>query len=164
MNTLLGSGGSTKESGSASTAPSEWRLSDVEIEPVELRDEQPADEHVGKTRRSRGRTASRCSSFTSERPDGVGRDRAVDDVMARVVGDVERLGEQVLQVEDLDAAVAQHVGERVVLAAGAVDPHHVVEEEVVPVGGGETLEAQTPAGARAPCGACPLPNGRRTAA
>ena len=46
----------------------------------------------------------------------------------------ERLGEQVLEQEDLDAALAHPGDELVVLVLGALDPQHVVEEQVVVVG------------------------------
>ena len=50
--------------------------------------------------------------------------------------------EQLLEVDDLGAAVAQQVGERVVLLAGPLDPQHVVEQQVVVVGRGQPLELQ----------------------
>ena len=54
----------------------------------------------------------------------------------------ERLGEQLLEVEHLDAAVGERVGERVVLLAGALDPEDVVEQQRVLVAGRQALELE----------------------
>ncbi len=43
-------------------------------------------------------------------------------------------GEQVVQLDDLDAAAAQLVDEVGVVALRVLHPHHVVEEQVVGVG------------------------------
>ena len=53
---------------------------------------------------------------------------------------LERLGEQVGQVEHLDAAVAQLGRERVVLVLGAGHPRDAVEEQLVVVARGEPLQ------------------------
>lgn len=50
---------------------------------------------------------------------------------------VQRLGEQVGEEVHAHSAVPQDIGERVVLVAGALGPQHVVEEELVLVGGCE---------------------------
>ena len=59
-------------------------------------------------------------------------------------GDVvlDGLREEVADVEHLDTAVGQRVGERVVLLAGALDPQHVVEEQLAAVGRGEAAELE----------------------
>ena len=58
---------------------------------------------------------------------------------SRAVGVGERLGQQVVEQQHLDAALAHQVDERVVLLAGAPHPDHVVEEQLVAVGGGQPL-------------------------
>ncbi|CAM5600341.1 hypothetical protein SGLAM104S_03832 [Streptomyces glaucescens] len=56
--------------------------------------------------------------------------------------DVQGLGQQVAEEVHLDAPVAQHVGEPVVLGARPAHPEHVVEEQGVLVAGGEALQLQ----------------------
>jgi hypothetical protein len=46
---------------------------------------------------------------------------------------LQRLGEQVDEVEDLDVPAAQRLGERVVLLLGAADPGDPVEQQLVVV-------------------------------
>ena len=65
--------------------------------------------------------------------DGLGRDE-LDEPAADVLAGGERLGQQVLDVEHLDAALAHPGDELVVLPLGALDPQDVVEEELVVVG------------------------------
>ena len=62
----------------------------------------------------------------------------------------ERLGEQVGEVEHLDVARAQRLGERVVLLLGPVHPRDPVEEELVVVAGVRRLSSG-PAGAASRC-------------
>ena len=66
---------------------------------------------------------------------------------------LQRLGEQLGQVEHLDVAVAQRLGERVVLLLGAADPRDAVEQQLVVVARGEPLAAPARAGAASPCAA-----------
>ena len=54
----------------------------------------------------------------------------------------ERLAQEVLDVEDLDAALAHPGDELVVLPLGALDPQDVVEQQLVVVGRGQPLEAE----------------------
>ena len=54
-----------------------------------------------------------------------------------------RLGQQVVQLDDLDVAVAHLVHEVEVVAAGVLHPQHVVEQQVVAVGRREPLVRQT---------------------
>jgi hypothetical protein len=56
--------------------------------------------------------------------------------------DRQRLGQQLLEVEDLDAPPAQGVGEGVVLLARAADPRQVVEEQLVLVGRRQTPQLE----------------------
>ena len=57
-----------------------------------------------------------------------GGDGAVEHLGAHVaVG--EHVGEQLVEVEHLDAALGERVGERVVLLARALDPEDVVEQQ-----------------------------------
>ena len=66
-------------------------------------------------------------------------DRAFEHPFARdVVG--ECLFEQIVEIEHLDAAIAQRVGKRVVLVARPLDPQHVVEQEIGAVRRSESLE------------------------
>ena len=51
----------------------------------------------------------------------------------------ERLGQQVLQQEDLDAALAHPGDELVVLVLRPLDPEHVVEQQLVVVRRGQPL-------------------------
>jgi hypothetical protein len=53
------------------------------------------------------------------------------------LGDRERLGEQVAQVEDLHAAAAQRLGEGVVLLLGSAHPRDRVEQQGVAVARGQ---------------------------
>jgi hypothetical protein len=53
---------------------------------------------------------------------------------------MQGLGQQVGQVEHLDVARPQRLGERVVLLLGAVDPGDPVEEELVVVARGEAFQ------------------------
>ena len=68
--------------------------------------------------------------------------RAGDRVLAGVRA-LQRLGEQVGQVEHLDVTVAQRLGEGVVLVLGAADPRDPVEEQLVVVAGREPLQLRT---------------------
>ena len=54
----------------------------------------------------------------------------------------QRLGQQVAQVEHLDAPLAHAGHELVVLVLGALHPEHVVEQQVVVVRRGQPLEAE----------------------
>ena len=67
--------------------------------------------------------------------------RALED---QVAGrrDVERLAEQLVQVEHLDAALDKCVRERVVLLPGAPHPEHVVEQQLVLVPRRKPLQLQ----------------------
>ena len=64
--------------------------------------------------------------------DLVGDDLPVEQPLPGL-GILERLGEQVVHLDDLDAAVA-HLGHEVeMVALGVLHPHHVVEQERVAV-------------------------------
>ena len=68
--------------------------------------------------------------------DLVGHDLAVEQPVAGL-GDRHRLGEQVVQLDDLDAVGTQLVDEVGVVALGLLHPHDVVEEQPSGVGRGE---------------------------
>ncbi len=72
-------------------------------------------------------------------PEVQARHRAGDGVVTSLLA-LQGLREQVGQVEDLDVAVAQRLGERVVLVLGAAHPRHAVEEQLVVVARGESLK------------------------
>ena len=63
--------------------------------------------------------------------------------------------QQVLGVEDLDAALAHHLDERRVLDLRLADPDHVVEEQLLGVGRRQPALLEARAGERSPCAACP---------
>jgi hypothetical protein len=67
-------------------------------------------------------------------PDLVGDDLAVQQPGPRL-WDRHRLRQQVVQLQDVDAARAQLVDEVGVVALGVLDPHHVVEQQVLGVAG-----------------------------
>ena len=62
----------------------------------------------------------------------------VEDPLLRF-GDRHRLGEQVVHLDDIDAAVAHLLNEVEVIALGIVDPQNVVEQQRVAIGGREAL-------------------------
>ena len=68
-----------------------------------------------------------------------GGDRRVEHLVAGAVK-LQRLLEQAVQVEHLDAALDERVGERVVLLARALDPEDVVEQQRVLVARRQPLE------------------------
>ena len=73
---------------------------------------------------------------------GVLRGRHLDQALPALVAGGERLGEEGLEQEDLDAALPHPGDELVVLVLGALDPQHVVEEQVVVVGRRQPLETE----------------------
>ena len=75
-------------------------------------------------------------------PHGVLRGRDLDQAVPALVAGRERLGEEGLEQEDLDAALPHPRDELVVLVLRALDPQHVVEEQVVVVGRRQPLEAE----------------------
>jgi hypothetical protein len=76
-----------------------------------------------------GRADDRCRAHQPDEP-----------VAHRIVG-CERLAQQVLDVQDLDPALAHAGDELIVLPLGALDPQDIVEQELVMVGRGQPLEA-----------------------
>jgi hypothetical protein len=70
------------------------------------------------------------------RPDRLRAQRGVEQLVARL-GLLQRLGEQLAQVEHLDPVVAQRLREVVVLLLRAVDPGDAVEQQLVGVAGRE---------------------------
>ena len=95
-------------------------------------------EVAGRARRAaRPRAGRRDSCAWCRR--GAGRRARGDRVVARLVL-LEGLGEQVGQVEHLDAAAAQRLGERVVLVLRPADPRDPVEQQAVVVARGEPLQ------------------------
>jgi hypothetical protein len=75
-------------------------------------------------------------------PDGVLRRRQLDQPAAGLVAGRQRLGEEVAEQEDLHPTLAHPGHELVVLVLGALDPQHVVEQQLVVVGRGQPLEAE----------------------
>ena len=60
----------------------------------------------------------------------------------RLVAGGQRLAQQVLDVQDLDAALAHPRDELVVLPLRPLDPQDVVEQQLVVVARGQPLEAE----------------------
>ena len=88
-------------------------------------------------------SAERRADLVDQRqPDGVLRRGELDQPLPASVAGGERLGEQVLEQEHLDAALAHPGDELVVLVLRALDPQHVVEQQVVVVGRGQPLQAE----------------------
>jgi hypothetical protein len=98
----------------------------------ELVDGDASDEHL---RQSLRRQLTQPPAQAAAQP------RAQVDLAQRLVdqrradaGDRQGLGQQLLEIEDLDAAPAQGCREGVVLVARAADPRQVVEQQLVLVG------------------------------
>src|SRR4029450_5616088 len=68
--------------------------------------------------------------------------RDLDQPATPLVARGQRLREQVAEQEDLDAALTHLVDEPVVLVLRALDPQDVVEQQLVMVRGGQSLEAE----------------------
>ncbi len=75
-------------------------------------------------------------------PDDVFRGDQVGQPLPGVLARAKRLGQQVLDVEDLDAALAHPGDELVVLPLGPLDPQDVVEEQLVVVARRQPLQAE----------------------
>ena len=102
--------------------------------------EDAADQRLGEGR------AVEALEQLAQRLDELRADRvhvggAVEDEVAPLRG-VEHLREQRAEQVHRHALVAQLGDERVVLLAGPLRPHHVVEEQLVDVGGGEAGELE----------------------
>ena len=106
--------------------------------------------------------AARADLVDQRQADGVLRRDQLDQPPAALVAGGQRLGEQVLQQEDLDPALAHPGHELVVLVLRPLDPQHVVEQQLVVVGRREPLQAQLRAGGPSPCAAGRPPSGLRT--
>ncbi len=61
----------------------------------------------------------------------------------RASGDVHRLGEQIVQFDHCDTAVAHLVHEVEVIPARVLHPQHVVEEQVIAIGRRQSFVGQT---------------------
>ena len=112
----------------------------AEVEPG-LGDGQAADqvarEGVGRERRQAG-----LDLLDEARPDDGLRRHERDDPPTGLVAGGERLAEQVLDVQHLDAALAHPGDELVVLPLRPLDPQDVVEQELVVVARRQPLEAE----------------------
>ena len=75
-------------------------------------------------------------------PHGVLRGRHLDQAVPALVAGRERLGEEGLEQEDLDATLLHPRDELVVLVLGALDPQDVVEEQGVVGGRRQPLETE----------------------
>ena len=141
MNSVFGSGGSTNMlSSSSAAAGSELDRYVRQVEPG-LGDGEAADE-VGGERLGLHRR-ERCPHLVDQRqPHGVLGGRHLDQPVPPLVAGRERLGEQGLEQEDLDAALPHPGDELVVLVLCALHPQHVVEEQVVVVGRCQPLQAE----------------------
>ena len=68
----------------------------------------------------------------------VRHDLVVEDPLLRL-GDRDRLGQQIVHLDHVDAAVAHLLDEVEVIALGVLDPEHVVEQQRVAVAGRQPL-------------------------
>ena len=129
VNSRFGSGRITNDCGSTmcSTSPPGCTGSSSRAIPAISTRARSADGQRAEVLAQRGR---------ERRADQVGAQRAVEQLAARL-GDVEHLGEQLVQVEHLDVVRAQRVGELVVLLLRALEPRHAVEQQVVVVARGQ---------------------------
>jgi hypothetical protein len=72
------------------------------------------------------------SDLVGQRPTHrVLRGHQLDDALPGLVARRERLGEQIGQQEDLHTPLTHPRDELIVLVLGALDPQHVVEQQVV---------------------------------
>ena len=71
----------------------------------------------------------------------VGNDLAIEQPRL-CFGDRDRLGQQVVQLDDLDPPVTHLVHEVEVVTAGVLHPHHVVEKQIIAVRRGQPLMSQ----------------------
>ncbi len=102
--------------------------------------EDPADQQTRQDR-GRGRGDELVERHVERRPEAGGRGQLVLHELSGTLG-VERLGEQGLELVDHHATRLELDDEGVVLLAGAVGPHDVVEEQLVDVGRGEPAELE----------------------
>jgi hypothetical protein len=102
---------------------------------------EDASDEVGRQGGALGEVAQLPDGHDQGGADGLGGDDPVEDPLA-CLGGLQGPGEEVGEVVDVDAVVAQHLGEGVVLGAGALGPQDVVEEQGVDVAGGEAGEFQ----------------------
>jgi hypothetical protein len=96
---------------------------------------QPADET---TAERAGRQAGQLSVYRlgqHRAEPGLGA-QPLEHELARLV-DLECFGQQLTEQVDADTALAQRIGERVVLLTRPADPEHVVEQQLVLVGRGQ---------------------------
>ena len=145
---------------SRAAAGSESSLQPAEVEP-RLGHRQPADEVRGELV-GLHRPEHRADLVDQRQPDGVLRRGQLDQPRRPSSLAASASAEQVLEQEDLDAALAHPGDELVVLVLGALDPQHVVEQQVVVVGRASAAAGSAPAGAPSPCAACRPPSGPRT--
>ena len=141
MNSELGSGGRTNIASSSIAAA-------ISERPASARMSSPDSATVRPPMRCR---ASRSGGKALERGAHIIHQRRADDVLRRdeldqpaasgVVGP-ERLGQQILDVEHLDAALTHPSDELVVLPLRALDPQDVIEQQLVVVGRGQPPEAE----------------------
>jgi hypothetical protein len=90
-----------------------------------IRGDEPTDQVLGELARLEGLQESPGAVDQAD-PDLVGDDLAVQQP-GPGLGDRHRLGQELVQLDDVHAAAAQLVDEVGVVALGHLDPHHVVE-------------------------------------
>ncbi len=141
MKSEFGNGGSTKVDGSSNAAPiNETFRNAFQSSPASATVKPPIRcfARVGASRPDEER-----AHLIGRRPaDRVGRRDGLDQRATGFVAGGQRLREHVVGVADLHPALTHHRDERVVFALGLFHPEHVVEEQLVVIGGGQTLEAE----------------------
>ena len=103
----------------------------------ELLDRQPADQRLGQL--AVGQPLEIAAHLGHQaQPDLVFGDPVIEDPGLRV-GHRQRLGQQVVHLDHVDAAVAHLLLEIEMVALAGLDPHHVVEQQIVAVRRGQAL-------------------------
>ena len=141
MNRLFGRGGSTKiESSSIAAAMSDVARARPRSSPDSATVKPPMRWRASASgaRADRHGLHVLDEARTDDRLGGHER----DDPGASVLAGGQRLGEQIVDVQHLDAPLAHPRDELVVLPLGPLDPQDVVEQELVVVVRGQPLEAE----------------------
>ncbi len=66
----------------------------------------------------------------------------LDDLVTRDIAGSQRFGQEILDVEHLGAPALEHLHEGVVLSLRLLDPEHIVEQQIVVIAWGESLQTQ----------------------
>jgi hypothetical protein len=93
--------------------------------------------------RLRGHAPKHGANLLDQRDaDGELRRDQLDQLAPTIVASCKRLTEQILEQEHLDAVIAHLRGELVVLILRTLDPQHVVEQQIVVIRRGQSLQTE----------------------